>query len=358
MQQHLVLWGIIGTDRKALLAIYLNEEEKEVVIHAFPKEQVDKNLQDRLFAWKNGAPFDFPENNLTWHIDAHSESILPREIRVDKPEFIQRAQIAWGKLLMSTRLFKVCKEEVVLHKTLVTSLQEFSQEHWGKTQDLWQKYSEMLKGHDITWEQAELLKAEVNETFDILKAQKKKSIDNEKSQVKEAVKTFDKELESLKALLIYPEEWPGIHDKLRNVQGEIKASSLRMNFKKPLFEKIDEIYQALRSYKKTQDVTHVKERLDKLGKILKGIETTLEKDKESLAFQKEKLSHYTKGRNSGGDQWGGLLQIIQNRIDEKEAKVIDIKKTISQLEKRLSEQNNKKQEVVKEEPIADSVENE
>lgn len=338
MKQHLVLWGYIGTDRKALLAIYLNEEEKQVVIHAFPKEQADKNLQDRLFAWKNGAPFDFPESDLVWHIDAHSESILPREIRVDKPEFIQRAQSDWGKILMSTRLFKVCKEEIVLHKTLVSATQEFQQEQWVKTQELWQKYSEMLRAHDLTWEQAELLKAEVNETFEILKALKKKSIDDEKNQSKEAVRSFEKELESLKSQLIYPEEWPGIHDKLREVQGKLKTANLRINLKKPLFDKIDEIYQALRSYKKTQDVTHVRERLDKLSKILKGIETTLEKDKESMAFQKEKLSHYTKGRNSGGDQWGGLLQIIQNRIDEKEAKVTDIKKTIAQLEKRLKEQ--------------------
>lgn len=336
MQQHLLLWGDIGIERKALLAIYLNVEEKEVVIHAFPKEQVDKKLNDELFAWKNGAPFIFPQSDLVWHIDAHSESILPREIRVDKPEFIQRAQLAWGKLLMSTRLFKVCKEEIVLHKTLVTTTPEFNQKLWDKTKDLWQKYSEMLKAHDLTWDQAELLKAEVNETFDILKELKSKKIQEEKNQNKAVIKGFEKAIEDQKALLIYPEEWPQIHENLRKIQADLKASTLRIHEKKPFFEKIDEIYQSLKSYKKTQDVTHVKDRLDKLTKILKGIETTLVKDKESLAFQQEKLSHYTKGKNSP-NQFGGLLQIIQNRIDEKEVKVADIKKTMAQLEKRLKD---------------------
>lgn len=336
MQQHLLLWGDIGTDKKALLAIYLNVDEKEVVIHAFPKEQVDKKLNDELFAWKNGASFNFPESDLVWHIDAHSESILPREIRVDKPEFVQRAQLAWGKLLMSTRLFKVCKEEIVLHKTLVSSTPEYNQKLWDKTKELWQKYSDMLRAHDLTWDQTELLKAEVNETFDMLKEAKRKKIQEEKNQNKAIISGFEKAIEDQKALLIYPEEWPQIHESLRKIQADLKASTLRIHEKKPFFEKIDEIYQTLRSYKKTQDITHIKDRLDKLSKILKGIETTLAKDKESLAFQQEKLSHYTKGKNSP-NQFGGLLQIIQTRIDEKEAKVADIKKTMSQLEKRLKE---------------------
>lgn len=334
MQQHLVLWGFIGADKKVLLAIYLVEEENQVRIHAFPKEIVDKDLQDQLFAWKNGAPFNFPENDLIWIIDAYSDSILPRDIRVDKPEFIQRAQLAWGKLLMSSKLFKVCKEEIVFHKTLVSSTLEFKQEQWDKTQELWLKYSEMLKNQDIVWEQAELLKAEVNETFDFLKAHKKKAYDKEKSQVKVISKKFLKEIDDLKTQLIYPEEWPQIHEKLKALQAELKTSAIRYQEKKPLFEKIDEIYLALKSYKKTQNITHTKDRLENLRRILKGLDTSLEKDKESMSSQKEKLAHYTKGKNSGSE-WGGLLQIIQNRIDEKEAKVADIKKTIQQLESKI-----------------------
>ena len=341
MQQHLVLWGFIGTDRKVLLAIYLVEEENQVRIHAFPKEIVDKNLQDQLFAWKNGAPFNFPESDLIWHIDAYSDSILPRDIRVEKPEFIQRAQLSWGKLLMSSKIFKVCKEEIVFHKTLVSSTREFKQEQWDKTQELWKKYSEMLKAQDIVWEQAELLKAEVNETFDFLKAHKKKSFDKEKSQVNEISKKFEKEIDAIKSQLIYSEEWPQIHEKLKVLQAELKTSAIRFQSKKPLFDKIDDIYLTLKSYKKTQNLTHTKDRLDNLHRILKGLETSLEKDVDSFTSQQEKLSHYTKGKNSGSE-WTGLLQIIQNRIKEKEAKVEDIKKTIQQLKNKIPKDSTPK----------------
>lgn len=334
MQQHLVLWGSIGTDRKALLAIYLEEEKNQVVIHAFPKDQADDNLQNQLFAWKNGASFDFSNNDLVWYVDANGESILPREVRVDKPEIIQRVQDTWGKLLMSSKLFKVCKEEIVLHKLFVTSSQAYSQELWNKTTDLWKKYSNMFRDQELTWDQKELLKAEVDDTFEVLKAEKRKSVDEDKAQSKILIKEFEKQIENQKSLLIYPEEWPKIHDELRKIHGELKASSLKMQDKKVFFDKIDEIYQSLKSYKKTQNATHTRERLDKLGKILNGIETTLEKDKASLAQQQEKIAFYTKGKNSGSS-WGGLLESIQQRITEKEAKIADIKKTISELEHRL-----------------------
>ena len=54
MNTRLVLWGEIGTDRKALIAIHLDEETAKIHIHAFPKEEVTKEIQDAVFVeWKN-----------------------------------------------------------------------------------------------------------------------------------------------------------------------------------------------------------------------------------------------------------------------------------------------------------------
>ncbi|MCB0502619.1 MAG: hypothetical protein KDD32_08035, partial [Bacteroidetes bacterium] len=78
MQQHLVVWGDIGTDRKALITIELKEEIGKVIYHAFPQEMVTKLLQDELFSvWKNGGECTFPEDTLKWEIDSHEENWLP-----------------------------------------------------------------------------------------------------------------------------------------------------------------------------------------------------------------------------------------------------------------------------------------
>jgi len=341
MNKNIVLWGQVEPETRALLAIQLNEELNKVLIYGYPEEEVNENLQNSLFAWKNGAPFDFSASNMTWSVDAQSESILPREIRVDKPEFIQRAQIEWGKLLMSSRIFKAAKEEIVLHKTLVDSSKEFQQELWDKTKNLWDKYSQMLKDREITWEHSQLLKAEIDETFQILKSQIDSHKKQEKSKVKEVIKAFEKEIEQLKSQAIYPEEWPKIHKELKRLQEEIKKESMRFHFKKPLFQKIDEVYKMLRSYKETQSVGHIRSRLQNLNRILKNTQRALKSDIQSLDFQKEKLSHYIKGANPNADQWGGLLKPIQDKIKSNQEKEADIKKTIAQLKRKLTEMEAK-----------------
>ncbi len=86
MQQHLVVWGDIGTDRKALITIELVEEKGKVIYHAFPQEIVTKELQDKLFTiWKNGGDYIFPEDTLTWEIDSKADNLLPEEIKLHIP---------------------------------------------------------------------------------------------------------------------------------------------------------------------------------------------------------------------------------------------------------------------------------
>lgn len=341
MNKNIVLWGQVEPDKRALLAIQLNEDLKEVLVYGYPVEEVDENLQNSLFAWKNGAPFDFSKCTMVWNVDAQSESILPREVRVDKPEFIQRAQIEWGKLLMSSRIFKAAKEEIVLHKTLVDSSKVFQQELWDKTKGLWDKYAQMLKDRAITWEHSQLLKAEIDETFQILKSQIDLHKKQEKSVVKGVVKNYQKEIEQLKSQAIYPEEWSKIHKELKRLQDEIKKESMRFHLKKPLLQAIDEVYKMLRSYKETQNVGHVRSRLQNLNRILKNTQRALKADIQSLDFQKEKLSHYIKGANPNADQWGGLLKPIEDKVKSNQEKEADIKKTIAQLKRKLTEMEAK-----------------
>ncbi|MCO5247803.1 MAG: hypothetical protein M9887_02475 [Chitinophagales bacterium] len=335
MQERLVLWGTVGAGIKSLLAIGLNDEEKEIVIRAFPKEQVTEQIQRDLFAWKNGATYTFPQNEMVWYVDISDDSILPREISVDKPEFIQRAQEKWSKLLMSKRMFQVCKEEIVLHKTFVQSNRKFEQANWDKTIELWNKYSELLKKHELTFDFSRLLKSEVDDVFEILKTQKFLEKEGDKKKEKEIFKAMDKKLSDIKALLIYPDEWNTIHEQLKTLNEELKTLPIKNEAKRKLFKNIDEIYNSLRTYKKTQNQAHIEKRLNDLYRIVKGIERVIQKDRENLSQQEEKMSFYTKGKGLSG--MGGLLKITQDKIDENTAKVADIKKTIVKLEKELAE---------------------
>jgi hypothetical protein len=337
MKQNLVLWGDIGTDRKALLAIYLNEPEKKVMIHAFPKEEVTSELQDQLFAWKNGAEFSFPEDGLVWEVDANGEDVLPREIRVEKPEFIARAREFWTKRLMSKRLVSVCEEELSLIKQLVENAPAYEDEQWKKTETLWQKINDYKKENDLSWEQVTQLKVSVDEVFGMLKAKKRLNAEKDKAEAQKILRTLDQDLDKLRAQLIYPEEWNKIFDGLKALQEQIKQAPLGWGQKRASFDKINEVFDSLKQYRKSQNATHTKDRIDKLKKILRNLEQNLEKDRESLTMQQQKLSHYIRG-NAAGSEWGGLLKLTEDKIKEKEFKIADIKKTLDQLQKKLKKE--------------------
>ena len=115
MNTRLVLWGKIGTDRKALIALYLEEAAAKIHIYAFPKDEVSKEIQDALFVeWKNGGDFSFPENAHHWEIDANSDSILPEEVKVERVDIVLQSQHKWGKKLMSSEINQLLTDEVKL----------------------------------------------------------------------------------------------------------------------------------------------------------------------------------------------------------------------------------------------------
>lgn len=339
MHQRLVIWGDIGTDRKALLAIALDEEKNKVFIHAFPKENLQKSTQDQLILWKNGGDFSFPEDIPFWEIDANGEYLLPREIRVDKPEIISRTQQEWSKLIMSNRLFQLCKEEVSLLRQKVESETDAFQDNWNRAQELTARYQEMLKQRDITWEQNVHLKNKLDQIFDILRAKKRLLAERDKEQSKKTFRELEKMIEAQRDALIYPEEWNKIHDELKKIQEKIKESALPGASKKALFDQVNSVYDSLKSYRKTQQESHLKERISKLSKILRSIEENLSKDRKSLELQKAKLSFYIRGNKGSGD-WSNLLKITEDRIKEREAKAADIKKTLTELKARLEREQH------------------
>lgn len=137
MQQRIVTWGEIGTDLKALITIELDEANANIIINAFPKEKVSKELQDAIFnEWKNGGNFQFPETTYQWTVDAQQDNILPNNVRVDRPILITEAQSLWSRKLMSAKLNQLLNEEVALLNQQLEGLKEFEQSLWDKAKKI------------------------------------------------------------------------------------------------------------------------------------------------------------------------------------------------------------------------------
>ncbi|HOU46355.1 MAG TPA: hypothetical protein PLL99_01040 [Chitinophagales bacterium] len=344
MNTRLVLWGEIGTDRKALVALYLDEVAAKIHIYALPKEEVTKEIQDALFVeWKNGGEFSFPEDALHWEIDANSDSILPEEVKVDRVDIVLQSQHKWGKKLMSSKINQLLTDEVKLLEEKTAVLAEYEQAAWDRAKTQWEKIASYQKKNEISWEQTMVLKDKINTIFEALKAIKRINNENEDQANVALIKKYEKQIEELQSKLIYNDQWKYIFDELKKIQAELKDASLRWNHKRNIYNHINVVFDDLRKYRMTEVVSKTQDRILQLNKILKGLKDSIARDNESYQQQVEKMQHYTRGKLSVEElqqRFGNILE----RTKEKETKADGIQQTIVQLKAQIDKEKRQHEE--------------
>ncbi|MDB5227264.1 MAG: hypothetical protein JWN78_1457 [Bacteroidota bacterium] len=358
MNTRLVLWGDIGTDRKALVAIYLQEETAKIHIYAFPKETVTKEIQDALFVeWKNGGEYEFPEDAIHWEVDANSDTILPENLKVDRPEIVLQSQHKWSKKLMGSKINQLLADETKLLEEKASTAAEFDQSLWDKAKAQWEKISSYQKKNEISWEQTTVLKEKINGVFDTLKAIKRINNENDDQANSVLVKQFYQRVEELQSKLIYSDQWKYIFEELKKMQQELKEASIRWNHKKALYNGVNTLFDDLRKYRMTEVVSKTKGRISQLSKILDGLKDSIARDHESYNMQVEKMQHYTRGKLPE-DEIKSRFSFVFDKIKEKEVKADGIKQTIEQLKKDIEkekiQQEEREQQKVKREQDAEN----
>jgi hypothetical protein len=344
MNTRLVLWGEIGTDRKALIAIHLDEETAKIHIHAFPKEEVTKEIQDAVFVeWKNGGEFTFPENAIHWEIDANSDTILPEEVKVDRLDVVLQSQHKWGKKLMSSKINQLLSDEVKLLEEKTSVVAEYDQSLWDKAKAQWEKIASYQKKNEISWEQTTVLKDKINSIFEALKAVKRINNENEDQANAVLVKNYYKRIEDLQSKLIYSDQWKFIFEELKKIQTELKDAAIRWNHKRTIYNQVNAIFDDLRKYRMTEIVSKTQGRIAQLTKILDGLKDSIKRDNESYQMQVEKMQHYTRGKLSV-DELKSRFGDILSRTKEKETKAEGIKQTIAQLKADIEKEKKQQQE--------------
>jgi len=338
------MWGEIGTDRKALIAINLEEETAKIHIYAFPREEVTKEVQDGLFVeWKNGGEFTFPENAIHWEIDANSDTILPEDVKVERLDIVLQSQHKWGKKLMSSKINQLLTDEVKLLEEKASVVAEYDQSLWDKAKAQWEKIASYQKKNEISWEQTSVLKDKINTVFEALKAVKRINNENEDQANAVLVKSYFKRIEDLQAKLIYNDQWKYIFDELKKIQAELKDASIRWNHKRNLYNQVNAIFDDLRKYRMTEIISKTKERINQLTKILDGLKDSIARDNESYQMQVDKMQHYTRGKLSN-EELQSRFGFILERTKEKETKAEGIKQTIAQLKADIEKEKKQQQE--------------
>ncbi|MCB9033580.1 MAG: hypothetical protein H6553_07070 [Chitinophagales bacterium] len=338
MQQRLVLWGEIGTDRAALITIQLDEENAKIHLHAFPKDEAPKELQDQLFVdWKNGGDIAFPETSFYWLLDANEDNILPENIKVERPDLLIQAQNKWSRKLMSAKINQLLHHETDALQQKVEALNEYDKELWEEAKEQWNKISDYQKKGEISWEQTTVLKDKINHIFDALKAMNRLFSEKDEEQEKVIIKSVEAKLELLEKDLIYQDKWNKSFDELKKVQKEINDAPIKWKSKKTLYDVLNNLFDTLKKYRNAEYANKTKKRVKDLNRILKGIKDSMAKDKEAFDSQVEKMLHYTKG-NMAKAEIEKRFSYLLDRVKDKEKKLKDIQKTIEQLQAKIDKE--------------------
>lgn len=335
MQQRLVVWGEIGTDHKALIAIELVEERSMVIFRAFPQEMANNDLQYQLFTvWKNGGEYDFPAELPVWEIDATQDNLLPPEIKLEKPSMLINAQNLWNKKVMSAQKLQLVTDKLDLLAHRLEGLKDFDQGLWDEAKQVWDEVMKLRKKGLITWLQADEIKPVVNKLFDGLKAFRRIHHEHNIEESTALNTLFTKRVEELTAKLIYPKEWNKIFNSLRNIQKEVNAAPMVFKHKREIHNMLNRAFNDLRNYRKADHIQHLEERIRGLEKVIDGLVRSAAKDDEDYEAQVEKMRHYTRGKMSD-DEIRAQFRDLKDRSKNKLKKIRSVEKTLAELRQKI-----------------------
>lgn len=351
MKTRLVIWGQDAQDNKVLLAIGLKEKENKVDLYIFPEEAATEALyNDLMDKWRNGQDVEFPENHQYQERPLTvSESILPDEIKVDRSDVILRAQAEWHFVVLSTKLHESYKEEVDMIKEKISRLNEFENGVWEELKSFWDKVQHQVREKNLFREHAEELKESTNELFGKLKDMRKKMDDEFKTRSKEFVDSFMEELNEIQKKLEDGLGLKPIFEDLKKLQNKLKDTAFTKEHRRVVWQKIDQLFKDAKAKKGETEkrssgpagsgYDRVHRRLEGLLQAIEKMDSSIKRDRKELDFQNRRIAE-TDGQLEAQLRQAKLV-MIEQRIESKEEKLAEMRKTQSFLEDKLKKEEQK-----------------
>lgn len=351
MKTRLVLWGTNANDEKVLVAIALRASENKVDLWTIDDKLVDDALMDKMMKdWRNGKDIDFPENSHFERPLSASESILPDEIKVDKTDLINRAQTEWHFVVLSGKLHDVYISELGELQNKVSELSEYSSDAWNDLKSFWNKVQDQIRERNLFREHANSLRETTNGLFGKMKELRSILDEEFRHKSKEYYQEFMDSVEDIEKKL---EAGTGsrlsnLFNELKDLQHKFRDTKLTKEHRSKVWDKIDAAFKAVKQ-KRFGDSTNNNNSgsaMTRLTRRYDGLITAIDKMQKSID-RDEKDQSYQKNRqgNAGGQLEAQLreakMKMIEERINSKREKLVDMNKTKLEIEKKIEVQKQR-----------------
>ncbi|HMU05196.1 MAG TPA: hypothetical protein PJ990_16300, partial [Saprospiraceae bacterium] len=224
MRRKLVLWGSNAKDEKMLVALELLEKENVVHIYTFPESIATQELDDNLSKkWKDDIEVEFPagytkiERKLSV-----SDSLLPDDIKVERPDLITRAQAEWHFVVLSSKLYGMYKAEMEEFKEKIDALTNYDKSVWDELVNFWAKVQDQVNEKNLFREHGAALREKSNSLFEKLKELKKSFESEFETQSKKYMDSFSDELNQIEEKIEKGLGLAPLFEDLKKIQQKIK----------------------------------------------------------------------------------------------------------------------------------------
>ncbi len=356
MRTRLVVWGNNFRDEKVLLAVSLNADDNKVDIWSIPENSISEDFYNQMMSqWRDGSDMELPdsaEHRITELTMA--ESILPDDLKVERSDIIQRAQMEWHFVILSTKLYKNFKHELEDVSDKIKRLESFDQVLWDELKELWTNVQQHIFDKNILRDHADSLREKSNALFDELK-KLRKSLNSELNQKsKEASELLVKKLAEVNEKIESGALLKPLFDQLIGIQKEMKDLALVRPDREMLMARLNEGFKLIREKRehhdsgkpahKGGDADQITRRYDGLMNAIKKMEQSIDFEKRNIEFENRRIAS-TSGQLEAQIRVA-KIKMIEERIRSKEEKLNDLYQTKEKLEV-LTQKIQKRQEKIK-----------
>jgi hypothetical protein len=356
MKTKIVLWGANAQDERLLIALQLRTAENKVSIWTFPDANVTTEFSDTMLnEWRNNptAEIDFPEGAI--HIERDlsvADTLLPHDLKADKPELITRAQTEWQFAVLSDKLQAAYKSELAQLEDTVGQLSDYSADVWENLKGFWGKVQEQVRDKNLYREHADILRDGTNLLFDKLKGLRSdlnQAFDDNSKTVHGQFNTILDEIEAKIQSGI--NRFPHIFEDLKKTQSSFKDSKMKREHANEIWNRLDGLFKAAKEKRfggspagagsspenKTDFASQedrLKSRLDGLLGALDKMQYSLDRDQEDLDYQNTRVNNATGQLESQLRQ--ARINVIVERMRSKEEKLKGMLETKLEIETKMA----------------------
>lgn len=359
MKKKLVLWGKDAQDQKILVALALREKENKVDIYSFNEKDATEVFYNLLMnEWRRGKEVPFP--TVHKHIERElsvAESILPADIKVEQGDLIQRAQTEWHFIVLSTKLSQLYHSELDEFKEKIDQLTEFKSETWESLKTFWSKVQEQVHEKNLFRDHSDELRNRTNDLFGSMKQFRRKMDQDFKKKSSDFVSQFGEKLDDIEKRVGEGLGLGPIFEELKTLQNQFRDTAFTKDDRSKIWKRIDKAFKLVKEKKygpgnnqSSNASSRLQKRYDGLINAIGKMEKSIQRDQKEKAFQDTRIER-SDGQLETQIRQAKLKMVIE-RINSKEVKLADMKKTQVELESKMAQEKKKEEKKAEKAKIA------